>query len=1090
MLVGVLPLAADCFQEREVSRRLESALAAGQAAVLTGSTHRSGGSGVLSGMGGVGKTQLAAAHARRALASRTAAVVVWVTASSRQAIIDAYAQAATTLGLPGCAGTDPSADASHFLTWTTTTGRSWLVVLDDIQDPKDVSKLWPPADAQGRVLATTRRRDAALAGQDRRLVSIDTYTPAEARAYLTDRLTSHHRAEPTEQIDGLAADLGFLPLALAQAAAYLIDDGIAIAAYRALLAEQTLEGVKPGSLPDDHEQIVARTWALSIDRADTAHPAGMARPLLELLSVLDPNGIPYSVPSSPHVLVRLAVDTPDQVRRGLRVLHGFNLITHSSEATHREIRVHQLIQRATYEALTPNQQLDTAYLAADALQEAWPDIESDELGAILRANTTALRETTGTALWQRNNKIHPLLFKGANSIGDALQPASAVAEFTQLHITTEEIFGPDHHSTLELRLRATYWRSQSGDEAGAVAAFEELLTDMLRVLGPDRPETLVTRYELASCRVRAGDTDRAVAELKSLLADDTRVMGAQHHETLTARFGLALALQAAGDRAAAVAMFEELLADDIRVLGPDHPHVLTDRYMLALFHENDAEVIAALEDLRTDELRILGPRHPGSFSTRSALARRRVAAGDTAAALADLEELLADQTQTVGADHPVTRTTQRELQQQAFLYARALTEQAHELASSHHHEEAITSYQKAIRLNPDYAEAHKGLGNLFRQLGRHEAAITAYRDVIRLGSDDLQTHQDLGDTLTSLGRHEEAQSAYCEANRLKSLASRRLGDIDAENGNHEEAILSYREAARLNPDDATTHNNLGVTLIQLGRFAEAEAAFRRAIEINPTHSNAHTGLGHCHTEAGRWDEAETAYREALHHNPTHSNAHNSLGNCYDLAGRWHDAETAYREALHHNPTHSNAHNSLGVLQWLRDDIAGAESSFRSSLSAGARSIAAPRFGLLLLHTGRTDEARAVLEKARAGDVRRELLLAVALHASEPARVSACLQAALAASEHPFNPRRVTTPFNRALERAWALAATGRGTEGAAELRAVSATRVAHEMFETPFYDQLAKVIDPAQLEPILQVWREIIAADPHACGPWGPPTAP
>ncbi|UXX97461.1 tetratricopeptide repeat protein [Streptomyces sp. AD2-2] len=886
-------------------------------------------------MGGVGKTQLAAAHARRALASRTT-VVVWVTASSRQAIIDAYAQAATTLGLPGCAGTDPAADASHFLTWTTTTGRSWLVVLDDIQDPKDVSKLWPPADAQGRVLATTRRRDAALAGQGRRLVPIDTYSPAEARAYLTDRLTSHHRAEPTEQIDGLAADLGFLPLALAQAAAYLLDDGIAIAAYRALLAEQTLEGVKPGSLPDDHEQIVASTWALSIDRADTAYPAGMARPLLELLSVLDPNGIPYSVLTSSPVLVRLAVDTPDLVRRGLRVLHGFNLITHNDEATHREVRVHQLIQRATYEALNPAQQLDTAYLAADALQEAWPDIEKDELGAILRANTTALRETTGTALWQRNNKIHPLLFKGVNSIGEALQPASAVAEFAQLHITTEEIFGPDHHSTLELRLRVAYWRGRSGDEAGAVAAFEELLTDMLRVLGPDHLDTLVTRYELASCRVTAGDADRAVAELKTLLADDTRVLGAQHHETLTTRFGLAQALQTAGDRGAATDMLEELLADDIRVLGPDHPHVLTDRYALALLHESDAEVIAALEHLRTDELRILGPRHPASFSTRSALARRRGVAGDIAAALADLEELLADQTQTVGADHPATRATQYELQRQALLGARALTKQAHELVSSHHHEEAITSYQEAIRLNPEYAEAHKGLGNLFRQLGRHEAAITAYRDVIRLDSNDPQIHQDLGDALTSLGRHEEAHSAYCEANRLKSLASRRLGDTAAENGNHEEAILSYREAARLNPDDATTHNNLGVTLFELGRFAEAETALRRAIGINPTNSSAHNGLGDCHALSGRWAEAETAYREALHHNPTHSSAHNSLGYCHARSGRWAEAETAYREALHHNPTHTNAHNNLGYVLWLRNDLAGAESCFRSSL-ADARS---------------------------------------------------------------------------------------------------------------------------------------------------------
>ncbi|MFF1717405.1 tetratricopeptide repeat protein [Streptomyces sp. NPDC058268] len=1085
MLVGVLPLAADCFQEREVSRRLETALAAGQTAILTGSTH-SGGSGVLSGMGGVGKTQLAAAHARRALASRTAAVVVWVTASSRQAIIDAYAQAATTLGLPGCAGTDPPADASHFLTWTTTTGRSWLVILDDIQDPKDVSKLWPPADAQGRVLATTRRRDAALAGQGRRLVSIDTYTPAEARAYLTDRLTSHHRAEPTEQIDGLADDLGCLPLALAQAAAYLIDDGITIAAYRALLAEQTLEGVKPDSLPDDHEQIVARTWALSIDRANTAHPAGMARPLLEMLSVLDPNGIPYSVLTSPPVLVRLAVDTPDQVRRGLRVLHGFNLITHNPDATHREIRVHQLIQRATYEALTPNQQLDTAYLAADALQKAWPDIESDELGAILRANTTALRETTGIALWQRNNKIHPLLFRGANSIGGALQPAAAVAEFTQLHITTEEIFGPDHHSTLELRLRATYWRGRSGDEAGAVAAFEELLTDMLRVLGPDHPDTLVTRYELANCRVHAGDTDRAVAELKSLLADDTRVIGALHHETLTTRFGLAQALQAAGDRAAAAAMFEELLADDIRVLGPDHPHVLTDRYTLALLHESDAEVIAALEHLRTDELRILGPRHPDSFSTRRELARRRVAAGDTAEALAELEELLADQTQTVGADHPETRTTQDELQRQALLYARALTEQAHELASSRHHEEAIASYQEAIRLNPDYAEAHKGLGNLFRQLGRHEAAITAYRHVIRLGSNDPQIHQDLGDTLTSLGRHEEAQSAYYEATRLKSLASRRLGDIAAERGNHEEAILSYREAARLNLDDATTHNSLGDSLFELGRFAEAEAALRRAIEINPDYAVAHNDLGATLFQLGRFAEAEAALRRAIEINPDYAVAHNDLGATLFQLGRFAEAEAALRRAIEINPDYTKALRWLGSALYEVGRFVEAEAALRRAIEINPDYAQAHfSLGRALLFRGAWEEARAELRQGGARS-EAELLRWIADRAETAPgeRLGGSPESALAALAQPL-PSDVARPsvFRLAEVRALALAGCGHADEAVRTLRAAMGERRPSDRFARPLYDLLAHPEPVAGLVELREVWREIIAVDPSAATP-------
>ncbi|MEU4409764.1 tetratricopeptide repeat protein, partial [Streptosporangium sp. NPDC023963] len=745
----MVPLAADCFQEREVAGRLEAALAAGQTAVLTGSSRRGGGSRVLSGMGGVGKTQLAVAYTRRALADGTA--VVWVTASSRKEIVAAYAEAAAALHLPGCDGIDREGDARRFLAWTTATDRSWLVVLDDIQDPADVSGWWPPADAKGKVLATTRRRDAALAGQGRHLVSIDTYTRAEARAYLTERLAPRDRDEPPEQLNGLAADLGFLPLALAQATAYLIDADIAIAAYRRLLAERPLEGISPDSLPDDHQQIVTKTWVLSIDRADAARPAGIARPLLELLSVLDPNGIPDAVLTSRPVLAHLATGDSDLVRDGLRVLHRFGLVTHNPAATYREVRVHQLIQRATYEALTADRRLDVAHRAADALIQAWPDIERDQLGPVLRANTTALRDTTGTALWQRNDKIHQVLDQSAHSLGDALQPEAAFAEFTQLHLATEEIFGPDHVSTLDIRLKSVYWRGSAGDTAGAVAAFEELLADMLRALGPDHNGTLVTRYELANCRVDNGDINQAVVELKDLLADSVRIRGANDKETLTIRFGLAQAQQSAGDPAGAEAMFRELLADDTRILGPDHPFTLVDRYSLALLQETNADVVTALEQLLADDLRVFGPNHPEVFVTRLTLAQRRAIAGDSAAAMAELEELLADQTRLLGTDHPSTRTTRIELLRQASLYARALSEQARQLTSSHRHEEAVAAYEEAIRLAPGHAGTHRGLGNVLHRLGRHEEAVAAYEEAIRLAPGHAGTHRGLGNVLHRLG---------------------------------------------------------------------------------------------------------------------------------------------------------------------------------------------------------------------------------------------------------------------------------------------------------------------------------------------------
>ncbi|MEV2236455.1 hypothetical protein AB0H69_49200, partial [Streptomyces phaeochromogenes] len=169
----------------------------------------------------------------------------------------------------------------------------WLIVLDDVADPADLHGLWPPDSPHGRTLVTTRRRDAALKGEGRRLVEVGLFTAAEALAYLTTSLAAHGRTEPAGQLTMLAAELGHLPLALAQAAAYLIDSGKSAAAYRDLLADRTttLTDLTPDTLPDEHAFALAAAWSLSIDRADTLRPAGLARPMLHLAALLDANGI-------------------------------------------------------------------------------------------------------------------------------------------------------------------------------------------------------------------------------------------------------------------------------------------------------------------------------------------------------------------------------------------------------------------------------------------------------------------------------------------------------------------------------------------------------------------------------------------------------------------------------------------------------------------------------------------------------------------------------------------------------------------------------------------------------------------------------
>jgi hypothetical protein len=675
----VVPPAADCFQVRAVARRLDKVLAGGQTAVVTQ---------VLSGLGGVGKTQLAAGLARRVWHEQSVDLVVWVAAVSRDTIVAGYAEAAADVA-PGVG--DGEQAAARFLAWLASTDRRWLVVLDDLTDPTDLRGLWPPQTVGGRVVVTTRRRDAALAGAGRRLVDVGVFTPGEAAGYLADKLgTDPSRLVQAEQ---MAADLGFLPLALAQAAAYMLDRGLDCAAYRRRLADghKTLTQLVPerAALPDDHRAAVAVTWSLSIDLADQLDPVGLARPMLNLASVLDPAGIPLAVLQALAALAYLtrtraggggSVDA-DAARDALYCLRRLNLIDLDEASASRSVRVHALVQRATREALTRTALDDAVTTAADALILVWPDPERDtELGQALRANTIALR-TTGDMLWTvppragRRHELlsrlgfplrraHPVLFRAGESLGGAGQVSAAVDYFRELHSTANEYLGPDHLDTLAARYRLAYWQGEAGDPARAAAALEALVDDWLRVLGPDDPGTLAARYQLARRLGEAGDPAGTIAALEALLDDRRRVLGPDHPDTVDTRHELARWRGLAGDPAGAAADYEAVLTDWLRVLGPDNPNTLAARHELANWrgYAGDAVgAVAALEDVVADELRVLGPASPRTLIARHTLASWRGRAGDPAGAAVALEQLLTDRLRILGPDHPDTLDTRHEL---------------------------------------------------------------------------------------------------------------------------------------------------------------------------------------------------------------------------------------------------------------------------------------------------------------------------------------------------------------------------------------------------------------------------------------------
>jgi hypothetical protein len=675
--VGVVPLLADCYQDRAAAKDLETLLEAGQTAVLTQ---------VLSGLGGIGKTQIAAHYASMVWGARAVDLLVWLTVSSRQAVITGYREAVHKVDARD-PGEDPEAAARRFLAWLAATDRSWLVVLDDLADPADLRGLWPQG-ASGRTVATTRRRDNVLYGTGRRVVEIGVFTPEEALAYLTAKLDND--PDCLEQSAELAEDLGYLPLALAQAATYIRDRSLTCAEYRVRFASQqsTLaESLPPDALSDDYPHAVAVTWSLSIDRGNQLPPKGLAGPALQLAAMLDPNGIPEaffharavraylaayrahlaflpdseSIQNNAEIGNALEVSTEDAID-ALHCLRRLSLAVVDRKSPFQETRVHALVQRVVREHLTPDASHVTAVAAADALFEVWPEHDSEaSLSRALRDCTDSLRRNREMDLW--SPAPHPVIFRCGHSLGNVGLVGQAVTYWENLAASSTQRLGPDHPVTLEARGNFASWSGSAGDAPGAVHALDQVLADCQRLLGLDHPLTMDTRVNLARWRGEAMDPAGA-RTLEELLAEQLRLFGHDDPRTLKTRHQLARGCGYDGDAARSIQMFEDLIPDCQRVLGLDHPEVLNIRADLAFRRGMTGDApgaIRAFEELIRDRGRINGPDHPLTLNNRGNLARWRGEAGDPAGAVRAFTELLTDSVRILGPEHQHVLNTRSDL---------------------------------------------------------------------------------------------------------------------------------------------------------------------------------------------------------------------------------------------------------------------------------------------------------------------------------------------------------------------------------------------------------------------------------------------
>ena len=246
---------------------------------------------------------------------------------------------------------------------------------------------------------------------------------------------------------------------------------------------------------------------------------------------------------------------------------------------------------------------------------------------------------------------------------------------------------------------------------------------------------------------------------------------------------------------------------------------------------------------------------------------------------------------------------------------------------------AERAYNKAIKINRDFIEAHNDLGNVLLDLGRPKEAAHAFRKALKLRPGHPMLLTNLGNALQLQGEIGKAidwfnKAIFQDPNFVGAQIN--LGNALRDLGRFQEAVAAYEHAIKTNPAIADTYNNLGSVLIELDELDDAITNFEKAVEIDPGHTEAYNGLGNALGYGGEIDKAIASYRRAIEINPRHKDGHNGLGNMLSDMGEIDEAVVSYRKAIEINPGNADVYRSLSKIKKFTeydDDIHAMESLY-------------------------------------------------------------------------------------------------------------------------------------------------------------------
>jgi len=708
---------------KEILTHLYTVLRSNNAAALTQTQ-------AISGLGGIGKTQIAVEYAYRYRDHYQA--IFWINASTRDALSADFVKLAALLDLPEQQEQDQDIVARAVKRWLTTSTR-WLLILDNV-DNLEMIVDFLPAHGTGDVLLTTRLQALGIVAQN---IEVEKMGQDEGVTFLLRRTKVIAPGAPLDQAakesQAQAAEIFFaldgLPLALDQAGAYIEETRCGLSQYLDLYGRRRKELLlRRGRLPVDHPEPVATTWSLSFQQVEQESLA--AADLLRLLAFLNPEAIPEEIITPGAIELGPTLDSiasdPLKVNEAIELLLRYSLIRRNPEAP--SLSIHRLVQAVLKDGMDKDVQRLWAERAIRAVNRAFPDVELQT--------------------WEKCQRCLPHV------------------QVCAMYIEGYALAFPEAARLLN---EAASYLVEHGRYQQAESLLLTTLAVRQQILEANHPDTARTLNDLGEVYRKQGKYHEAETLLQEALAIRQQALGEAHPDVAQTLHNLANLYRAQGAYVKAELFYLQALHIRETTVGIDSSLVAQSYYSLAkLYHSlekhQEAEKLCK-QALHIQEQRLLGANHPLIASTLNMLAKIYQGQHKLDQAKEMNMRALSIRESTSGADHPHVATiinnlveiyhTEGRYREAEPLIARSLKIHEQSLGPEHPYiAYSLSNLAENFFLQGDYVQAES-----------HYKKALAIREQY-LGYDHLRTastYDSLAKLYTVLGRYEEAELLYCKA---------------------------------------------------------------------------------------------------------------------------------------------------------------------------------------------------------------------------------------------------------------------------------------------------------------------------------------